>query len=304
MKHQLHIIPTQQIDNKKWNDRISKSSNGLIYAHSYYLDAMADHWHGLIIDDYASVMPLPWRKKYGIRYLYTPAFMQQLGLIGTETIDTASLIQAVYSFAGYGDHLFNFANHLIQNADTCEKSNNYILDLSAGYDSINSQYKTNLLRNLNRSKSGDLQYSFSENIDTAIDLHQQLQAQNIKHVTVEDYARFKKLVLFLHAQEQSIIRSVKNKTGEILSVALLLKDERRIYNIINATTEAGKHTNANHFLMDQIIQEFAGLNLLLDFEGSNIPGVKNFYEMFAAINQPYFHWHFNKLPWPLKLLKQ
>ena len=300
---QIHIIPSPQIDKSKWNDRISKSSNGLIYAHSFYLDAMAEHWHGLVIDDYSAVMPLPWRKKYGIRYLYTPPFMQQLGLIGTETIDTASLIQTVYSFAGYGDHLFNFANHLIQNEDNCENSNNYILDLSAGYDSINHNYKTNLLRNLNKSQSGNLQYSVSENIHTAIDLHQQLQAQNIRHVTVEDYARFKKLALFLLAQEQCIIRTVKNKTAEILSAALLLKDERRIYNIINATTEEGKNINANHLLMDQIIQEFAGQNLVFDFEGSNIPGVKNFYEMFGAINQPYFHWHFNKLPWPLKLLK-
>jgi len=303
MKHQLHIIPSQQIDSKKWNDRISKSSNGLIYAQSYYLDTMADHWHGLILDDYESVLPLPWRKKYGIRYLYTPAFMQQLGLIGAQTIDADTLIQTVYSFASYGDYLFNFTNHSIENFLTCKNNNNYILDLSAGYDSINNQYKTNLLRNLNRAPSGNLQYSASENIHTAIDLHQQLQAKNIPHITVDDYDRFKKLVLLLQEQEQSIIRAVKNKTGDILSVALLLKDHRRIYNIINATTEEGKNTNANHFLMDQIIQEFAGLNLILDFEGSNIPGVKNFYEMFAAINQPYFHWHFNKLPWPLTLLK-
>lgn len=172
MKHQLHIIPSQQIDINKWNDRISKSNNGLLYAKSFYLDAMADQWHGLIIDDYRSVMPLPWRKKYGIIYLYTPAFMQQLGLIGDETIDAETVIQAVYSFARYGDYLFNFTNHAFETSVTCKNSNNYILDLSLGYDPINSNYKTNLRRNLNKSQADNLQYSPSENILAAIELHQ------------------------------------------------------------------------------------------------------------------------------------
>ncbi len=300
---QIHIISSSQIDKSKWNDRINKSSNGLIYANSFYLDAMTDHWHGLIIGDYESVMPLPWRKKYGIRYLYTPAFMQQLGLIGTESVDVNTVIQELYLFAGYGDYLFNFTNNSMETSITVKNCNNYILDLSIGYESINSNYKTNLLRNLNKSQSEILQYSTSENILAAIDMHQQLQSQNISHVSIADFDRFKKLALLLHAQNQCIIREVKNNSGQILSVALLLKDDRRIYNIINATTEAGKNTNANHFLMDQIIKEFAGQALLFDFEGSNIPGVKNFYEMFGTLNQPYFHWHFNKLPWPLRLLK-
>ncbi|MDE3144726.1 MAG: hypothetical protein KGL19_11265, partial [Bacteroidota bacterium] len=96
---------------------------------------------------------------------------------------------------------------------------------------------------------------------------------------------------------------VKNKSGEILSAAILFSDNRRICNIINATTDEGKKMNANHFLIDNIIQEFAGKNLLFDFEGSNIAGVQNFYEMFGSLNQPYFHWHYNNLPWPLRLFK-
>ena len=31
-------------------------------------------WDALVLDDYAAVMPLTWRRKYGTRYLYQPAF--------------------------------------------------------------------------------------------------------------------------------------------------------------------------------------------------------------------------------------
>lgn len=302
MKHQLHIIPSQQIDRSKWNEFINKNNNGFIYANSLYLDTMTDHWHGLIIDDYKVVLPLPWKKKWGITYLYTPPFMQQLGLIGDQIIDLNAVINDVQSFANYGDHLFNFANNFTTLPTT--PKNNFILDLSSGYQTIYKNYKTNLCRNLNRQSAESLFYSVSEDIQSAIELHRQLQSENILHVTTDDYDRFKKLCILLQTKQQCIIREVKNKKGEILSAALLLKDQKRLYNIINATIEQGKNQNANHFLMDQIIREFAGQKLLFDFEGSNIPGVKKFYEMFGALNQPYFHWHYNKLPWPLQLFKR
>jgi hypothetical protein len=56
--------------------------------------------------------------------------------------------------------------------------------------------------------------------------------------------------------------------------------------------------------MCEILKEFSGRNLLFDFEGSDLPGVKEFYECFGPIDQPYFHYHFNDLPFPLNLVKK
>jgi hypothetical protein len=43
--------------------------------------------------------------------------------------------------------------------------------------------------------------------------------------------------------------------------------------------------------------------MILDFEGSDHPGIAHFYENFGSINQPYFFYRHNRLPWPLRLLK-
>jgi hypothetical protein len=77
-----------------------------------------------------------------------------------------------------------------------------------------------------------------------------------------------------------------------------------LYNLMNSTTNAGRKTGANHFLFDEIFKEFAASNLVFDFEGSDIPGVKIFYEKFGAANQPYYRLHFNKLPPLIKWIKQ
>ena len=81
---QLYYKQRKEIDEAKWDKCISKASNGLIYAYSYYLDGMADNWDALVLNDYEVVMPLPWRKKFGFYYLYQPAFTAQLGLFGRD----------------------------------------------------------------------------------------------------------------------------------------------------------------------------------------------------------------------------
>jgi hypothetical protein len=85
---------------------------------------------------------------------------------------------------------------------------------------------------------------------------------------------------------------------------VFLKDDKRIYLIANAVSAEGRKNKANHVLLDAVIRENAESGLLLDFEGSDIPGVKEFYYAFAAIPQPYYYWHFNRLPWPLRLWKR
>jgi hypothetical protein len=61
---------------------------------------------------------------------------------------------------------------------------------------------------------------------------------------------------------------------------------------------------ANHFLLDQIIQEFSEENLIFDFEGSERKGIKEFYQSFHPENQPYFQVSFNQLPYWQKWIRQ
>ena len=78
----IKYVTYQYIDKKKWDACITAAGNGLVYAQSVYLDAMAEHWDALVMDEYEAVMPLTWNKKYGIAYLYQPFFTACLGVFG------------------------------------------------------------------------------------------------------------------------------------------------------------------------------------------------------------------------------
>ena len=116
MPPSIEIIPSHQIDNAKWDACLRNSSNGLIYATSTYVNCIADNWHGIVIGDYDCVMPVPWKKKLGVRYCYDTPFIQQLGWYSVHRMsDALSLMKTLFSFCKYGDYAFNFSNTLHEN---------------------------------------------------------------------------------------------------------------------------------------------------------------------------------------------
>lgn len=305
MAAHISIIPAAEINYTKWDACIHANSNGLIYATSQFQNILSKNWHALIINNYEAVMPLPWKKKWGIRYCYQPPFMQQLGLIGNlSKIDVKQVAAAIGSFVQYGEWAVNFNNRHLTHSFQYKELNNLVLDLSVGYDKIYQQYKKDLINNLRKAAKLQFNYVSSNNVTRAVDLYEAYYAGRTEHVLKQDYKHFKTLCHQLHKQNKCLVREVHNSKGDLLSIALLLMDGKRLYNMMNTTTAEGRSTEANHFLIDAIVQEFSNQKLLFDFEGSDIPGVKKFYEKFGASNQPYYLLHHNNLPGPLRLLKK
>ena len=299
----MQILASHKIDTAKWDACVAANTNGLIYATTAYLNSMADNWGGLIINDYDTIMPLPWRRKLGITYLYTPPFTQQLGLIGQKGLIDEKILQAINKFVKYGDYFFSFSNKLLPINGTLSSKCNYIIDLVGGYDTIKQGFSNELNGYLKKPKKAELIYA-NANIQEAIDLYQKYYQIRMPHLTQEDFNRFKTLCLMFEREDKAFSKVVLDKKGNQLAIALFLKDNKRIYNLMPTTFSAGRKQFAMHFLLDSLFKEYSQQQLLFDFEGSDLVGVKRFYEQFGGINQPYNHWHFNNLPWPLKLIKR
>ena len=298
---QIDIIPSHQVDKEKWDSCIDRSSNSLLYAHTYYLDQLADNWDGIVMDDYTCVMPVPWRKKAGIRYCYDVPFIQQLGYFNTRELDHTKLLDGFLRFIKYGNYNFNYSNTAIYHLPGVKTATNFIIDI-ADKETINNNFTKSFLQSLNNSEQYDLSYH-PASAGEAIGMYRDLYGADLKNISGSDYKNLKLLTEFLTLQDKCVARKIINKGGEILSVVLLLKDYKRLYNIINAVSQEGRKTEANYFLYTEVFNEFAGKGLLFDLEGSELPGVKSFYKKMGAIDQPYYRMHINNLPFPLKLFK-
>jgi hypothetical protein len=300
----INILVSQAIDKDKWNRCVCENENGLIYSSTHYLDAICDNWHGLVVNDYTAVMALPWRKKFGIRYGYIPPFIQQLGLIGDiSNIESIELIKSIQQFISFADIHFNFSNSSLVKTISVSARTNLLIDLSQPYDNIRAGFKNDTKENIRKAEMQKFLYSSETDIDKAISLYQLHYGERMKHILQADYYNFLQLSRYFEINSQCFTRQVTDEKGALLAIALFLKDEKRIYNLMNTTLPEGRNSEANYFLLDRVIAEFSGQSLLFDMEGSDLPGVRTFYEKFGAVSQPYFYYHYNRLPWPLRLLK-
>jgi hypothetical protein len=298
----IHYLRREEIDTRRWDDCIDRSPNGLLYGRSFFLDVMTGgQWDGLVLGDYSAIMPLPWRRKAGIRYLYQPPFTQQTGIFSPEDIP-ASLVTG---FLGQVQAHFRFAEIFLNFGNAhpdLVRHTNFILHLDVPYPQLAGQYKMDLVRNLRRAERFDLEYKKDPDLAATLQNYRRSYGYRTPHVRDRDYRRFATLCLLMQQKEQLVIREV-SRGQQPVATAILLRDKDRLYLLQSTTLPTGRGLEANHYLLDRLIREWAGTGLMLDFEGSDLPGIAHFYKNFGSIDQPYYFYRLNRLPWPIGRIK-
>ncbi|MFM2360427.1 MAG: hypothetical protein RLY16_2420 [Bacteroidota bacterium] len=301
----IRLVPYRQIDFEKWDACISNAPNGLIYGYSWYLDAMCEHWEGLVYGDYVAVMPLCYRKKYGFSYLYQPFLTASLGLFGQEITETLLqvFLDHIPAHYKYWDMDLNFGNQFSLNKYPMRQRMNFVLDLAAPYEQIQQGYRNNITRNVKKLN----RYGATIHRDISVQAVFELAgAQSIAYggIDANAYIKFEQLFFALHQQGKAIAYGVKDARNQWVATAAFVFDQRRAYYILVGNHPDGKTIGASHALIDQFIRDHAASGLILDFEGSDIASLAFFYSSFGAVPQPYPALKLNRLPFWMKWLKR
>jgi hypothetical protein len=298
----IQYIEHHNINKRLWDDCITQSSNKHIYAYSVYLDHMADNWDAIIMDNYKAVMPLPWRKKSGIYYIYQPFLTAQLGLFGNVVTD--DLLKEFLSAIPEKFRLWEFSlNHgnlfKIEGYELYERKN-FVLDLSLSYDELYKNYRENIRRNIKKS----LQFGCYINNDISIEQVASLASSRDPDIKEKDLQNFKILYKYFYSIDGAKCYGVFSKQNELISSAAFLFSNNRTYYILIGNHPNGRTLGASHALVDSFIKDHSGKNLVLDFEGSDIRNLAFFYSSFGAKEENYMAIRLNRLPWYARLFKK
>lgn len=300
----IRYFRRQELDDTKWNACIDAATNGRIYAYSFYLDCMAGQWHALVLGDYEAVMPLTWRNKWSVYYLYQPAFCAQLGVFG-KTVTPAlveQFLRAVPSRYQYWDFYGNQQNLLATADFPANRRVNYVLPLQHPYDTLAKQYRENIRRNIRKAKSYGCVVDRATPVEAILEL---AKAQPQQGDTKGDaFERFQKLHDIL--QEKGMVKNygIRSDKGELLASAVFTFSHQRAYYILVGNHPNGRTLGASHLLIDAFIEDHAGTERMLDFEGSDIRNLAFFYSSFGAVEEHYPAFHLNRLPFWIKWLKK
>lgn len=301
----IAYVPYSNIDKQKWDDCIHSADNSLVYATSIYLDTMSENWDALVLDDYKAVMPLTWKKKYSIHYLYQPFFTASLGIFGKDI--SAALVhdflKAVPSKFKYWDIYLNHSNVFQLPGFNLYERMNYVLPLDKPYEELYTGFRDNIKRNVKKAEKLNCVIKTDIAVDDVIDLAT-AQSKDFATLTKKDFSRFKKLYQQLHANKQAISYAVYAPSNELLASAVFFFHNSRAYYILVGNHPNGKTIGASHALINAFIKDNAGKNLLLDFEGSDIRNLAFFYSSFGAVEEKYAGLKYNDLPALLKYFKK
>jgi len=287
----IRYLRQSEIDRHLWDACIENSPNGRIYASSWFLDTMTEHWDALVIGNYETVMPLPWKSKYGLKYIYHPPFIQQLGVFSIHgSVDIFGLLQKIPKHFVKIDYFFSHSFLAKGWGKFVRTKRNFIIDLQMNYVQIANNYKSDLKKNLKTANLNGVQtYQAGHNsISTLIEIYRKTYGSFYANFEPSVYVNLEKMISTAISIGCGQLYITKLETGEVGAFSFFLKDKNRVYYFFGAPTELGKKYKCTPYLIDRLICEHAEKPLLFDFEGSEIPSVASFYQKFNP-DVEYYH---------------
>jgi hypothetical protein len=269
----------------------------LPYALAWYLDVVTPGWEALVLNDYEAVMPLPYRVKFGVNYIYTPRFVQQLGVFGKQAVSVDSFIKAMPAKFKYIDINLNEANAIDGIANT-----NTLLSLNSSYNDLVASFADNTKRNIKKAEKAGLQFNQLDNADEVVRL---FRANKGKYVAFadDDYKLFGELIKAAKVNNAVAVYGVTDTSNRVCAGAVFLSAMGRHIFLFSGNNADARQDGAMHYLIAEFIKMHANTNTVLDFEGSNNANLVRFYLSFGGYATTYPKLKINKLPFPLNKLK-
>jgi len=300
----IQYVDHHQIDPTKWDSAILRSPHPLVYGLFEYLNAVCEsQWDALIYNDYEAVFPLPFKKKFGIKYLVQPVFCQQLGAFGSNVnVSTNDFLSAIpkrflrvrLQLNPYFDQTNEIESiqtkpaGIIASSGKLTTKTNMTIKLSQPLD-----YNKDCKKNLHRLAELPVEYKINAiSIRDAIDTYRKAWGKQNPEIGDELYQ------LFANACTEKLSFTVTahhQKEGDLLGAAIFLitpeNTKRSLHYVCAGPTEAGKSIGVMHGIIDFVLNRYQGENMLFDFEGSSIASVASFYKKFGANEEPFFYFN-------------
>lgn len=296
MINYLHHI---EIDKKKWDDCIENAAQQLPYALSWYLDIACESWDALVLNDYEAVMPLPFKKKLGLHFIYQPFFTQQLGIFGN--CIAGEFTQKIPAHFRHIHTNLNFLNELLSSENwKINSEKNLVLKSTERISEAN--FSEHCRRNIKKSQRFGLRIATCKAKDLT-DIFQTVKGKNISHLKPKNYKTLLHLISEMQKRGMADITGVYSNENELLGGAVFIRYKNRRIFYFSALSEKGKEKCAMYFLISEKILNENDADIIWDFEGSNDEGLARFYKGFGAKEENYYSLIRNTLPFPLHLLK-
>lgn len=290
----MKFIESTHIDKEVWSDLTINHSTHF-FSETNYLDAVAENWGAYVKGNYEAVLVIPYRVKFGLKWVYLPLFYRSSEWVGNWTEEEKEEIKSrlLKDFNG-GNIAF-------------EESNVDTSDFFYQVIHPNQEHRTNYnklaTRMLKKAQHSELKQTNELHLDVFVKLiAKELQAK-VGVWDEEGIAVFKNLVNN-YAKDDKLKFYGAILHGELVGgIVTLISNNRILYLKGTATIEA-KKMGAIYMVMDAAIHDAMQKKCTFDFGGSRVDGVARFNYNLGGTDVHYQNMVWDNFPFWFRLMKR
>ena len=295
----LHL-KRHEIDDAIWDASLKTAGNRRIYALTWYLDLVTQgQWNALVSEDYQYLYPLPFNKKIpGIFQVQRPFICQQLGLFGPEVSD--QVLQQFIKAIPKQYRRINLSMNAACRLPGLKERTNLELSLDRDLTTIRAGYSKSLRKRIRRAGT-DLRVEQTNDLSPILSMYRTEIGERLGWSTTI-FQRVEQLLTECLQRKKAAAYLVYNSSNEVIAGGCFLLGFGRVINVLGAANGLGKKQFATHFLIDAVIEAHHEACTVFDFEGSDLPGVADFFRSYGAERVPYYELERDELPRVLRWL--
>lgn len=300
-----------QISESRWDDFVDASTEGGLFARSWYMHAVMPGWGAVVVleeNRWQAVMPMRICYKYGIGYALQPTFSQYLGVLFVPMAGKNNrilhkkreilrvLIAAIpteirlfsYNFSPAFDYFLPFEHSGFE----IKPRMSLALSLERPLERILGDFSTSILNHLKKAQQHRLVCREGTAIRT---LSERMLRYGFIRNRTEQQA-LESLWQQAIQYKKGFLLEVTGESGAIQCSGLFLIEKTKAVFVASALDRDTRQYGSNSLLVLEAIKKCKALGLSeLDFKGSMLSGVEKFFLGFNPRQVLYFNITLNRL---------
>jgi len=301
----INYIKRKDLEVVKYNDCIENSIQSRMYAYSWYLDIVADNWDVLVLNDYEAVMPIPWKRKYGIKYVYPLLWVLELGIFYADNkTKIAPFLAILFNKFRFVESKLNSTEKFIARKNQLVGKQFQILSLKEVYPAIFSKYRKDRKKDIRKAVHLDLIEKWNDTPDKLIGLFKNNVGKRTPNILEHDYTVLENLIRACLERKVGEILSIYDKNNNLVASGFFIKHKDAVTILVSSTDFKNRNNGANTFLIDRAIFKFQKNFNTFNFGGSSIKSIAKYFLSFGANTEDYQQVKYHKLPFLLRFFKK
>lgn len=300
---ELIYLKREEIDTEKWNDLVNQNSTISVSNFTWFLDIVCEKWGAYKAKDQDLFFPLPYLKGVKNKMLYQPIFSRVLSMIAKPGADLKPFIQALRKQIPKDFKHYLFHADFAMNANSKERKYQKIEGFD-GIEGLRNLYSTNAKRQIKKYPMEEIEVLTNSNITEGMDLIKKELKVKIPELKDEQFRILNKLVTTSMRENGGYILNLSNNP-EIRASAFFIRRGKDLVFLKGAARQEDMKRGAMYTLMDHAFEKFGDQINCIDFDGSNIDSVAQFYYRFGGKDYTYYeNANTGKIPIQYSIIKK